>query len=69
MGAIPSRGKRILVQFINLNEKPMNHPQERPSTQEPYLAPEVEIVEVRSEGIICTSDPKFNGPFDPEKTW
>ena len=35
-----------------------------------YVSPECEILEMRLEGVIATSDPnapKFNSPFDTEE--
>lgn len=44
--------------------------QEKHLGKEPYAAPEVEVLEVKSEGIICGSnDPKYSNPWNPEKSW
>lgn len=44
--------------------------QERFKDRELYDAPEVEVLEVKSEGIICGSnDPKYSNPWNPEKSW
>lgn len=31
--------------------------------KQPYEAPEVEVLEVQSEGIVCASGGPFNNPF------
>lgn len=34
-----------------------------------YVSPECEILEMRLEGVIAASDPKFNSPFEEEQPW
>ena len=36
--------------------------------KQPYEAPEVEVLEVQSEGIVCASGGDYNG-FGNEQPW
>ncbi len=33
------------------------------SPKHPYEAPEMEVIEVNAEGLVCTSPGKYNSPF------
>ena len=39
--------------------------------KETYIKPSTEVVDVRTEGVICASgDPQWNNnPFNPEQDW
>ncbi len=37
--------------------------------KETYISPECEALEMRLEGVIAASDPKFNSPFGGEQEW
>jgi len=35
-----------------------------------YDSPMTQVVEVKTEGVICASaDPQWNDPFNPEQNW
>ena len=35
-----------------------------------YETPMTQVVEVKTEGVICASaDPQWNNPFNPEQNW
>ena len=37
--------------------------------KELYLSPEVKTFEVKQEGVICASNPKYNIPFEKGEDW
>jgi len=42
--------------------------QEKHPGKEPYAAPEMEVLEVKPEGIVCASGGEFPN-LGPEQTW
>lgn len=34
-----------------------------------YEVPSIEVIEVKQEGVICASNPKYNIPFEEGEDW